>query len=231
MVNDSAVYLNTGYLRKLAFDIPDEPAVLTKKQREYLLGASDIEERSPRERALRARIRERINRSLYDLALLHGTIEGRDIERAFDPVEVMNEIKYDPDTGENTPITEISPESLHSLAAMFGGFSRAVVADDRVPFVGDMDDEILIDALEQWVELAITMMYQKQGMGVSEIDTSIDIRFEPPIEELTKRLPDEITIPQYERLLQAGEITQDEFYSFVSMLSGENPVEPEPRYE
>jgi hypothetical protein len=231
MVNDSAVYLNTGYLRDMADNVPEEPAVLTKKQRDYLLGASNIEEKSPRERAVRARIRERVNRSLYDLALLHGTIEGRDIERAFDPVEVMNEIEYDPDTGEATPITEISHQSVYSLATMFDGFSRAVVDDDRVPFVEDMDDEILFDTLEQWIELAITIMYQKQGEGVAEIDTSIDIRFEPTIEELTKRLPDEITIPQYERLLQAGEITQDEFYSFVSMVSGENPVEPEPRYE
>lgn len=59
----------------------DGPGMLTKAQREYLYGDSDIEEGTQRERTTRARIRKRLTNGIHDLALALLNLEGRDIEQ------------------------------------------------------------------------------------------------------------------------------------------------------
>lgn len=67
---------------------PDETAsrprgILSKSDRQYLLGESDVEPRSQTERNVRARIRRRIVHGFIDLALLEKQLEERDRELLF----------------------------------------------------------------------------------------------------------------------------------------------------
>jgi copper chaperone CopZ len=191
-------------------------AVLTKKQREYFLDVSDVEAKSATERALRARIRDRLSRSVADLALLHESMESRDIETVFEPFGFSN-----------TPSSE---RGIDALAIMLDGIVRSTEIDDYRIGETPKDDEIRSSA-ETVIAEAIKNVYGRHGFDIESVEVSIDPNFRPPVDELVKRPPDEVSIKQYKQLLKEKEITEDEFYKFVSILSGVNPDEEEPRYQ
>lgn len=63
-------------------DQPDEPdrdpGLLTTKQREYLLGQTDIESGTPGDRAIRSRIRRRVYQGLLDMSLVVDHLDSDD---------------------------------------------------------------------------------------------------------------------------------------------------------
>lgn len=61
--------------------------LLSKRDRQYLLGTSDIKPRSQRERDIRADIRERVWNGLLDFYLLRDRLEPRDREQILPPRE------------------------------------------------------------------------------------------------------------------------------------------------
>ncbi|QLG61923.1 hypothetical protein [Halorarum salinum] len=58
--------------------------ILNERERQYLLGDTDIEPRTQTERDIRATIRERLRHAIFDYALLFDQLENRDIEQVFD---------------------------------------------------------------------------------------------------------------------------------------------------
>jgi hypothetical protein len=59
----------------------DGPGMLTKAQRKYLRGESDIEEGTQRERTTRSRIRKRLVNGIQDLSLALFRLDKRDIDQ------------------------------------------------------------------------------------------------------------------------------------------------------
>lgn len=57
--------------------------ILNRREREYLLGQSDIEPRSPDERAIRATIRQHVRHAFLDFYILLEELEDRDLEHIF----------------------------------------------------------------------------------------------------------------------------------------------------
>jgi hypothetical protein len=66
-------------------DLSRDRGVLTKADREYLTGQSDIETGSHGERRARERIRNRTKNALMDFGLMFEHLEDRDIEQIFMP--------------------------------------------------------------------------------------------------------------------------------------------------
>lgn len=69
----------------MSSDQPDEPdrgpGLLTTKQREYLLGQTEIESGTPGDRAIRSRIRHRVYQGLLDMSLVINYLDSDDRER------------------------------------------------------------------------------------------------------------------------------------------------------
>lgn len=57
--------------------------ILTKRERRYLLGESDIEPKSQGERAVRQSIRNHLTHAILDFWLLHSDMESRDLSAVF----------------------------------------------------------------------------------------------------------------------------------------------------
>lgn len=62
--------------------------ILTKSDRKFLRGESDIEPQSHGERRARARIRERLRNAIYDLSLLFVHLEERDRKQVFNRAQL-----------------------------------------------------------------------------------------------------------------------------------------------
>jgi hypothetical protein len=206
----------------------EKSAALTEKQRQFLLNMEGIEEKSAEERALRARLRDRLSRSITDFALMHQAMESRDLEGAFEEHLFKIVSKSDSRGIQNTREVQFGSTGIDALAIMYESLTKLAASSEELGFVDNITDEQVSPLIEAWTELALQEVYFKENEGVKNIDISIDLSFEPSIDQLLKREPDNISIPQYERLLQAGEITQDQFYQFVSVISGENPHTEEP---
>lgn len=88
--------------------------VLNQRQREYLLGESDIEEKSPAERAIRQDIRENLRNAIMDFPILLNELEDRDLDRAFHP---------------NTPKRRWSDKVTNSVSSLVG---IAYLSDEAV---------------------------------------------------------------------------------------------------
>lgn len=65
--------------------------ILTRRERSYLLGESDIEPKSQRERDIRRDIRERIWNGVLDIALIYDHVERRDLALALGVKDVETE--------------------------------------------------------------------------------------------------------------------------------------------
>lgn len=72
---------------------PDRPnGMLTRRDRRWLLGLSEVEAQSQTERNIRAAIRERLKNGLLDFELLYNTLEPRDRKHVFDSISTDMEI-------------------------------------------------------------------------------------------------------------------------------------------
>lgn len=171
-----------------------DTALLTKKQREYLRGESDIEPSSSYERAMRSRIRDRLYNSIWDLDIIWGSLEPRDIEHTFDRGEVFN------DAGS-------------AFAVLFDGLSRASRYEEIHPgeesSLEDFDDTI--DMFSHYVEQAMEAVYVRRGFNVKNVDVDIDIEFGEDLSKITDRDFDELSREELYDLVRAGEISLEEF--------------------
>lgn len=81
--------------------------VLNKREREYLLGKSDIEPRTQEERAVRATIRKHIHNAFLDFYIIFEELQERDMDQIF------NEQKEGADA--------FYPGVIHTLAFLYRG--------------------------------------------------------------------------------------------------------------
>lgn len=115
--------------------------LITKNQREYLLGFSDVEPRSDAERRLRERIRRRVINGILDFNILELHLDDRDrrqIATAFN-----GDVLYDPDT--NIQMYGSRIEHLTALSHLFAFCYRETSRPDFHPQFAD--------SLEKGVEM------------------------------------------------------------------------------
>jgi hypothetical protein len=167
-------------------------ALLTVKQREYLRGESEIEEKSAQERSVRSRIRKRLIQTISDLSLLQTTLEPRDVEKAFDTFDLFNWVS-------------------DALALIFDGLARASTR----PSGTNADDEETIEMFEHFVEGSMERLYISRGVEVDNVEVTIDITFGRNIEEIADRDLVDIPFDDLTLLLESGKIGHKEYLSAV----------------
>lgn len=193
-------------------------ALLTPKQREYLQGNSNIEDKSAQERMVRSRIRNRLSMSMRDMVLLQKELEPRDVEKTFDLAE--------------------TDHIRHAIALMFRGAFRG----SPRTIDAEVDDEETLRLIEDFVTMGLEGFYLSLGEQIAnqgnprdytpDIETIINVGFGEDVEltDISQRTLIELLdnkIDLYElsneeliELLKHDIISNEEFESAYSKADG-----------
>lgn len=175
-------------------DVPDfgMSALLTENQRKYLTGESDIEDKSAQERAIRARIRNRLYQSVLDLGLLQQHLERRDLVKAFE----------DPS---GTLISATIHDNIDSaLGLLLEGTIENRGGD--IEYVGQTE-EILEDILEE----ALTIMYLARGQSVDRVSVSLDVHLGESLDEMAEEDLEQLRPEELRQLAITGRISFEKY--------------------
>lgn len=160
--------------------------ILTKADREYLCGESDLEPRSHGERRARERIRERTRHAILDFSILVRQLEERDREQIFTDDDVMMQF-------------------VRSAAPDLAGFLYQQLKTPE-----GYEDRSFCQAIESGVTNAI----EREGW-FSEVDVTLDIertrRVEETPEETVEENLSQLSRPRLRQLLFAGVIDDEQF--------------------
>lgn len=173
-------------------------AVLTKAQREYLLGERALEGSS--ERAVQRRIRRRIRAALNDIFL---------ITRAYPESEMQ---KARADDGERVPPREALAGLLYRLQPENAGL--------RSDLTGESDShEQNRDRRAAWAESDIergieSVIHVSEQVDV-DVDASIMVERGVDLEQLADRDPEHLSSEQLDRLLIHDLIPPEEYASIM----------------
>ncbi|WP_436931967.1 hypothetical protein [Halosimplex halobium] len=175
-------------------DVPDfgMSALLTENQRKYLTGESDIEAKSAQERAIRARIRNRLYQSVLDLGLLQQHLEHRDLAKAFE----------DPNG------TLISATIHDNIDSALGILLEGVIENrgEDIESVGQTE-EILEDVLEE----ALTIMYLSRGQSVDQVHVSLDVDLGESLDEMAQEDLEQLRPEELRQLAITGRISFEKY--------------------
>lgn len=175
-------------------DVPDfgMSALLTENQRKYLTGESDIEAKSAQERAIRARIRNRLYQSVLDLGLLQKHLEHRDLAKAFE----------DPS---GTLISATIHDNINSALGLLleGAIENR---DGDIESVGQTE-EILEDVLEE----ALTIMYLSRGQSVDQAHVSLDVDLGESLDEMAQEDLEQLRPEELRQLAITGRISFEKY--------------------
>lgn len=175
-------------------DVPDfgMSALLTENQRKYLTGESDIEAKSAQERAIRARIRNRLYQSVLDLGLLQQHLEHRDSAKAFE----------DPS---GTLISATIHDNIDSaLGLLLEGAIENRGGD--IESVGQTE-EILEDVLEE----ALTIVYLSRGQSVDQVRVSLDVDLGESLDEIAQEDLEQLRPEELRQLAITGRISFEKY--------------------
>ncbi len=175
-----------------------ERGILSKTDREYLVGESDID-RKDSERAVRRRIRERVKNALRDFDLLNQHLESRDREQIFS-------------TDNRDSADERTPR----------GYTRDAI---EFLFLGLTDNSPIekegnghhSPAFELELELGLRNAYRKRDYALHECQLQIESESAPGLEIVNMKLENDIQLRPDEimLLLETGELGQETVQEFV----------------
>jgi hypothetical protein len=180
--------------RSFAEGYGDDPpaAVLTTAQREYFFGEKEFEGGS--ERAVKRRIRQRIQAALWDLLLL---------SRAY-PEEEMKKIRSD--DGEFSLPTKGLAAFLYSLQPEKGPITADFI-DGKDPTGRDRRAEWTEGDVSRGITYAIQ---HREGTDV-DVETSITVDRGEHLEELAEGDLSKLSRDQLDALLYTGTIDREEY--------------------
>ena len=181
-------------------------ALLTPGQRDYLRGESDIEPGSANERAVRNRIRNRLRQSISDLAIINEHLEPRDLEQAFDLIDLIDF---------SVPIS--------LLLDIYSRVKLDQVDENR----GTVPSDEAIDGFEAIYAGALRDLYIKRGYAVEEISVDIDVELGENIDEVAETELSQLPNRQIIQLFEAGEIDRYEFIDALESEEDEMGFEPD----
>lgn len=165
-------------------------ALLTNKQREYLLGVSDIEPKSAEDRAMRARIRNRVLAGVRDMRLLLYQLEDRDCGDA-----VWNKPTF---------------EGVRSDAI---GFLLRLFPDEELREFDRKEDIFEIELAS-----ALRSYYRRNGIEVEDIDVSIDVEFGREAEEVKTEDLGDLSEREIFFLMDSGELDLGELVEYAKSV-------------
>lgn len=167
-------------------------ALLTENQRKYLIGDAEIEEKSSQERAIRARIRDRLYQSIADLGLLHEHLEHRDVAKGFeDPNGVF--------------ISASVRDNIDSaLALLFEGAIENRGGD--IEYVGPTQE-----TLEELIGDALKRMYISKGKSVDDVSVTVEVELGEPLDQIEERELEQLRTEQLRQLALSGRITFEKY--------------------
>ena len=171
----------------------DAPGILTEKQRQYLLGDSDIESGSQHERTIRSRIRERTGNILQDIEILSIGLEDRDIDQISSQITDDNSISWDP----------------YSRMGTIVGFLLRIHEGLEMYYERDnIDSEKFEERMEHVMSGAIQYALQKEGYhaGVS-CEVNIDAKSVDELDNDINSLSEEKLFSLY----MSEQISHDEY--------------------
>jgi|APHM01.1.fsa_nt_gi hypothetical protein len=171
----------------------DVSAILTKSQFSYLVHPehSDIERKSPQERTMRSRIRDRLMVGIQDLETIHKSAESRDIKKAFELTEGVDMFK---------PASE-------TVGLIFNGMSRSSDFDTGQ----DATTERAITMFEQIVAKGLSALYTQRGKVVNEIKVSIDVKFGQEVDQISTEELDQLPLNKLNLLYENDRISEKEY--------------------
>lgn len=171
---------------------PDRPrGILTRRERRYYLGQSDIEPGTQAERSIRQSVREHLTHSILDFTILYQQLEARDLDAVMSATVEID--------GENMPTAYAHRSATDMIAFLWRhvdneyGFERQVI---------------------QGIERAV----QHAGWS-ARVDVDIDVKLQEPTGDIRSRLedrgPEAVSATELRTLLDAGEITALEHAKYL----------------
>lgn len=177
-------------------------AALTPKQRAHLRGEADIDENTSHERVTRSRIRDRLRASLLDIALMHDTLDAKDVKTAFEDPE------FGPENHDE--IIHMFNQASNIFALLFDGLSRASNRN-HIEVPGNQPGPEMIEMFEHYVESGLADMYRGRGLSVNSVNVDISIELQGDISDLAEKDYSELTKHELDELLSTQEITLEEY--------------------
>lgn len=149
----------------------DRPrGILTKSDREYLLGEASIEPQSDSERHVRRRIRERIRNAILDFTLIFENLEGRDRRQIFEGTD-------------EPPLWDGAVDMLAFLYYHVNGneINRTLTWPSAVVDVADsrVSPDTREDRNRQLTRTALVRAALFSGIQIDEITVFDDIQYRP----------------------------------------------------
>lgn len=170
--------------------IPDPPSLLTKKQREYLAGRTDIEPKSADERSIRSRIRTRLRHLIRDMSRVSNQAEVRDIDQAFEQVDIVN----------------LWRSSVALLLQRWAKYESLHRTNEHSP------DKPSINRLEELIETGIVDSYRRRGQIVEEANISIEIKFGDKSDGIEYDELDELSQEEQMVLYESGKVSLSQIF-------------------
>lgn len=169
-------------------DVAERPrGVLNKRERQYLLGETDIEPKSPEERSIRQDIREHIKHGLVDFQLLRRSLEERDREQII-------------------PENSLHSDRLRPESSLRGGLTSMLA----FAFQLEAHEAEFAESLEHAIEWAVLESGWK-----AEVDVDINLQRTVRLDEIDGRVEaegsDAVSQDDLMALLLSGRIDFEEF--------------------
>jgi len=180
---------------------PSLASILTNKQREYLLGQSDIEERTRSERAIRRRIRDRVAVAFADLWILSRHLEERDRVMVIETLQEEDELY-------------LANSAMRGIGLIFELLLN--------PEAGYGTDHPSAERrLEMMVNSGVRQAFAQHGMSVENVDVDITVDRGATFGEFEDHDLEDVPRPVLEQMLLADEITSDEFVNALARMAEE----------
>lgn len=162
---------------------PERPrGILTRRERKYYLGLSDIEPATQTERTLRQGVRTHLEQTILDFTILYQTLEERDLAAV-----MAGQVEIE---GERRPTNYVGDSATDMIAFLFRHFEQEF-------------------RFERLVTEGIERAVKHDGLS-ARVTVDIDVRRGEPIEEIRTRLEedglDEVSESDLRTLHDVGEL-------------------------
>jgi hypothetical protein len=186
------------------FDAERPRGILTKRERKYLLGESDIDPNSPSERSVRQSIRRHLIHTMLDFPLIYREMSDRDLNTVFTTTAGATD-------DQRPPVQATAADLIALLYRAYGSEYRL----ERL-----VKDGIEREAAERGEPVHARVSIDLFPDEVAEIKQRFD---EQGVEAVSHR--------DLGELWEAGHLTDDEFIETMGRWADRHETEYENRYE
>lgn len=179
-------------------------SLLTPRQREILKGDTDITARA--QRGARARIRDRLHASIFDLHLIASTLPLADIDKALAEPD-----QYEAEAGTTPPLMN----HLEALPALLYLHHRE--HETEAPSREDGWRTAIF--VESGIEMALTRM----GIGFESINVDIQVKRAEELDSLMGEEVKDLSQEQLSQLHRARIIDADTFGKALMLINQDDP--------